>query len=159
MKLGVVLGRGGHTTETLGLVNLLGSFFEYIYFIDILDRLVKKKIRYPGTILPLLIPRYLPSDSRILSVIRTLTSFALALVFLLLYRPRAVISCGSGLTIPVFQAARILSIKTIYVESIARVETLSGTGRLLLGKTDLFFSQWSQLAEKHSEIEYGGLIL
>ncbi|MBD3407689.1 MAG: hypothetical protein GF411_16345 [Candidatus Lokiarchaeota archaeon] len=159
MKMGVVLGRGGHTTETLGLVDLLGSNFDYVYFVDVLDRIVERKIRFPGLVLPLLIPRYLPSDSKILSVIRTLSSFVLSLFFILLFRPRAIVSCGSGLTIPVFQAARILGIKTIYVESIARVTTLSGTGKLLLGKCDLFFSQWPQLANLHPEIEYGGLIL
>ncbi|MBN2230627.1 MAG: hypothetical protein JW779_13645 [Candidatus Thorarchaeota archaeon] len=158
-RIAVVLGRGGHTAQTFALVDYLGSEFQYLYLIGILDSLTPKKIKIPGKILPVIPPRLLPQDSRIMSVIRTLMTLILSFVYLLLYRPRIVISCGTGLTVPIFLVARVLSINTVFIESMSRVESLSMTGRLLLGKTNLFVVQWPNLAAKTPGATYGGQLL
>ncbi len=158
-RVAVVLGRGGHTAQTFALVDLLGNQFSYLYLIGFLDRLTPKKIRVKGSVLRILTPRLLPQDSRIMSIIRTLLTLLLSLFYFVLYRPVAVISCGTGLTVPVFYAARFLNIKTVFIESMSRVESLSITGRLLRGKTDLFMVQWSELADRVPEAVYGGQLL
>ncbi len=158
-KIGVVLGRGGHTAQTFSLVDLLGENFAYIYLIDLLDRLTPKKIRIPGLTLRVLAPRLLPDDSRMMSVIRTVATLLLSFIYFTVFRPVVVISCGTGLTVPTFFAARVLGIKTVYVESLSRVESLSMTGKLLLGKTDLFFVQWPELASAIPDARYGGQLL
>jgi UDP-N-acetylglucosamine:LPS N-acetylglucosamine transferase len=158
-RIAVVLGRGGHTAQTFALVDLLGARFSYIYLIGILDSLTPKKIRIEGKVLRVFAPRLLPQDSRIMSVIRTAVTLLLSLIYLLLYKPVAVVSCGTGLTVPVFYAARLLRVKTVFIESLSRVESLSITGRLLHGKTDLFLVQWSSLAESVPEAVYGGQLL
>jgi UDP-N-acetylglucosamine:LPS N-acetylglucosamine transferase len=158
-KIGVVLGRGGHTAQTFALVDFLGESFTYIYLIGLLDRLTPKKIRIPGKVLRVLTPRLLPDDSRILSVMRTSVTFLLSFLYFAILQPTVVISCGTGLTVPTFFAARVLGIKTVYVESMSRVDSLSMTGRLLLGKTELFFVQWPQLASKIPAARYGGQLL
>jgi hypothetical protein len=61
--------------------------------------------------------------------------------------------------VPVFYAARFLGIKTVFIESMSRVESLSITGRLLRGKTDLFLVQWPDLADRIPEAVYGGQLL
>lgn len=158
-RIAVVLGQGGHTAQTFALVDLLGDHFKYLYMIGLLDRLTPKKIRIPGQVVPVLAPRLLPSDSRVLSVLRTLVTLLLSAIYFLAFRPRAVISCGTGLTVPIFYSARLLGIKTVFIESMSRVESLSITGRLLLGRTDLFMVQWEQLAAKIPEATYGGQLL
>lgn len=158
-RIAVVLGRGGHTAQTFSLVDLLGSRFSYLYLIDLLDRLTPKKIRIRGTVLPVLAPRLLPQDSRIMSVIRTVITLLMSLIYFILYRPVAVVSCGTGLTVPIFYAARILGIKTVFIESMSRVKSLSITGRLLQGRTDLFMVQWPDLADSIPEAVYGGQLL
>jgi beta-1,4-N-acetylglucosaminyltransferase len=50
-------------------------------------------------------------------------------------------------------------VKTVFIESMSRVESLSMTGRLLLGKTDLFIVQWPSLAAKTPGVTYGGQLL
>ncbi|MFX1416863.1 MAG: hypothetical protein ACFFC0_08620 [Promethearchaeota archaeon] len=45
------------------------------------------------------------------------------------------------------------------MESMSRVETLSMTGRLLLGKTDLFLVQWKSLSQRTPGAIYGGQLL
>ncbi|UCE09508.1 MAG: hypothetical protein JSW61_11130 [Candidatus Thorarchaeota archaeon] len=158
-KIAVVLGRGGHTAQTFALVDLLGDRFDYMYLIGILDPLTRKKVRIPGRVMPVIPPRLLPQDSRLMSAIRTAGTLLLALLYFVMTRPKAVISCGTGLTVPIFYAAKILRIRTVFIESMSRVESLSKTGRILLGKTDLFFVQWKSLAEKVPMAEYGGQLL
>lgn len=158
-RIAVVLGRGGHTAQTFALVNLLGHNFEYFYMIGILDALTPKKIKIPGKILPVLAPRLLPTDSRIMSFFRTIFTLILSLLYFVVYKPNLVVSCGTGITVPVFFAARLLGIKTTFIESMSRVESLSITGRLLLGKTDLFIVQWPALANRIPNTIYGGQLL
>jgi len=155
----VILGRGGHTAQTFALVDHLGPDYEYLYLIGILDSLTPKKIKIPGKILPVIPPRLLPQDSRIMSIIRTLFTLVLSIFYLLLFRPRIIISCGTGLTVPIFYAARALRVKTVFIESMSRVESLSMTGRMLRGKTDLFVVQWPELAARTPGATYGGQLL
>lgn len=158
-RVAVVLGRGGHTAQTFALVDLLGAQFQYLYLIGLLDPLTSKKIRISGYVMPVLAPRLLPQDSKIMAALRTIFTLFLSLLYFVIFRPVVVISCGTGLTVPVFYSARFLGIKTVFIESMSRVETLSITGRHLLGKTDLFFVQWPNLAERVSGAIYGGQLL
>lgn len=47
-------------------------------------------------------------------------------------------------------------VKIVYVESIARVETLSLSGKLLYLTADYFLVQWPQLQSKYPRTEYMG---
>ncbi|TFG11220.1 hypothetical protein EU537_13015 [Candidatus Thorarchaeota archaeon] len=158
-RIGVVLGRGGHTAQTFSLVDLLGPQFHYIYMVGLMDRLTPTKIAQEGTLLRVLTPRLRPEDSRIMSAIRTLATLLLSVFYLLIFRPCVVISCGTGMTVPVFYAARAVGIKTVFIESMSRVKSLSKTGEILLGKTTLFLVQWKSLADKLPGVIYGGQLL
>ncbi|MGY5879566.1 MAG: hypothetical protein RTV31_04905 [Candidatus Thorarchaeota archaeon] len=158
-KIAVVLGRGGHTAQTFALVDSLGDKFEYIYIIGLLDSLTPKKIRLKGKVLRVFTPRLLPQDSRLMSVIRTVLTLFLSFVYLLIIRPNVIISCGTGMTVPVFYSARTLGIPTVFIESMSRVETLSKTGRMMHGRVSLFMVQWEQLAKETPGVVYGGQLL
>ena len=158
-RIAVVLGRGGHTAQTFALVDSLGAQFDYVYIVGILDRLTTKKIRQKGRILHVFAPRLLPQDSRLMSVIRTILTLYISFIYLLVLRPDVVISCGTGMTVPVFLSARTLGIPTVFIESMSRVQTLSKTGRILLGRVNLFMVQWKELAERIPTVVYGGQLL
>ncbi|MFW9833865.1 MAG: hypothetical protein ACFFEK_07730 [Candidatus Thorarchaeota archaeon] len=158
-RIAIVLGRGGHTAQTFALVDSLGEQFKYIYIIGLLDKLTPKQIRLQGRVLRVFTPRLLPQDSRLMSVIRTIITLLLSFIYLSLLRPQVVISCGTGMTVPIFYSARTLGIKTVFIESMSRVESISQTGRMLLGKVDLFMVQWKNLAEKIPNTVYGGQLL
>jgi len=127
--------------------------------IDLLDRLTPKKIQLPGRVLPVIQPRLLPQDSKTMSAVRTVATLLLSFIYILLFRPEVVVSCGTGLTVPIFYSAHILKVKTVFIESMSRVESLSITGRMLLGKTSLFFVQWPMLARRTHGTVYGGQLL
>jgi len=158
-KIAVVLGRGGHTAQTFALVDSLGEDFKYVYIIGLLDKLTPKKIHLKGEVFRVLTPRLLPQDSKVMSVIRTILTLFLSFVYLAILRPDVIISCGTGMTVPVFYSARTLKIPTVFIESMSRVETLSKTGRILFGRVTLFMVQWEQLAKRNPGTVYGGQLL
>ena len=86
MKLLVVLGEGGHSTELLNLVDLLGDRYEYHYVISKQDKLSADQLRIEGPIYRLLRPR--GKDTALaLAVLRTIVTAFQALRVLLLVLP------------------------------------------------------------------------
>jgi len=66
-------------------------------------------------------------------------------------RPDLVVSTGSEVALPFFLRARRRGIPTVFVESISRVSTPSGTGRLLYPVADHFFVQWERLLPRYGK--------
>ncbi len=158
MKLLVVLGEGGHTTELLNLVDLLGNCYTYHYIISKEDNLSADRIRCPGPIYHL--PRPRGKDTGTLSAIfYTLLAGVKALVVLLLVRPVAILSTGPAIAVPTSILGRLLGVKIIFVETGSRVKALSLTGRIMYRWANLFFVQWPQLAEKLPRAIYAGRLV
>jgi beta-1,4-N-acetylglucosaminyltransferase len=74
-------------------------------------------------------------------------------------RPKAILSTGAGVAVPFYVVGKMLGIRLVYVESLARTETLSLSGRLVYPLVDRFFVLWPALAEKHRRAEYAGTVL
>jgi beta-1,4-N-acetylglucosaminyltransferase len=74
-------------------------------------------------------------------------------------RPRAVITTGAGVCVPFLYAARALGRRAIYVESLARIDQLSLTGRLVYPVVTHLFVQWPELARRYRRGRYVGAIL
>ena len=67
-----------------------------------------------------------------------------------------VVTTGAMCSVPVCFAAKRLGIKVIYVESFARVETPSLTGKIMYRIADLFLVQWKDLLQFYPKAVYGG---
>ncbi len=79
------------------------------------------------------------------------------LVLLFSKRPKVIISTGSAPAVWFFYLGRLFGAKLIFIESIARVKSLSLTGKLVKPVADHFFVQWTDLA-KSTGAEYAGMI-
>jgi UDP-N-acetylglucosamine:LPS N-acetylglucosamine transferase len=77
--------------------------------------------------------------------LRLLGSLPAAWRILRCERPDTLVSTGSEIAIPFFALAKLLHIKTIFVESWCRVRSASGTGRVLYPLADVFLVQWPLL--------------
>jgi UDP-N-acetylglucosamine:LPS N-acetylglucosamine transferase len=87
-------------------------------------------------------------------------AFLSTLIILLREKPKLIVSTGSEIAIPAFYLARLLRIKTIFIESWARVIEPSGTGRLVYPVSDVFLVQWEQLLSKYGKkAKYEGAIV
>ena len=97
-----------------------------------------------------------PTNRNVLNLLRNLR---LAFSVLREYRPRVVLSTGAGIGVPFVWAARLLGIRTIFIEDMTRVTRLSMSGRLVYGVADLFLVQWPELAERHPRAQFRGRFL
>ena len=70
--------------------------------------------------------------------------------------PDTIISAGPSLTIPLFWLAKIIRIKTIFVESWVRVHHKSQTGKLVYPVSDLFLVQWATMKKVYPKAVYAG---
>ena len=73
-------------------------------------------------------------------------------------KPKAVITTGTMIALPVCFLAKLCRKKVIYIESFARVNDCDRAGKLMYKHADLFIYQWEQLAEKYPNGVYGGSI-
>lgn len=99
---------------------------------------------------------YSPTNRHLGNLVR---NAFLAVRVLLRTRPRAVITTGAGVGVPFLYAARAMGCRAIYVESLARIDQLSLTGRLVYPVVTHFFVQWPGLARRYRRGRYAGAIL
>lgn len=158
MKIVVVLGEGGHTTELLNLIELLGDQYDYNYIISKEDNLSANKIKYSGPIYKLSRPRGKKSGL-ISSVLLTIKAGAEAISVLINVHPKAIISAGPAIAVPVSIIGKLFGVKIIFVETGSRVSTLSLTGRIMYRLSDLFFVQWQELKKNLPKAVYAGRLI
>lgn len=158
MDVMVILGEGGHTTEILELVDMLGSIYDYSYLIACHDQISEGQIRIAGSVLRTVIPRTKPSkffETLKLSFFCSIQEF----MALLKARPKAIITVGAGIAVPISIFGRLSGVKIIYIETISRVRALSITGKIMYHIAHLFFVQWEPLKEKYPKAIYAGRLL
>jgi UDP-N-acetylglucosamine:LPS N-acetylglucosamine transferase len=74
-------------------------------------------------------------------------------------RPDVVVSDGAGVAVPFFVAAKLLRIRTVYLEVVDRVDSSTLTGRLVYPLTDLFFAQWREQVRLYPRaVDIGALL-
>jgi beta-1,4-N-acetylglucosaminyltransferase len=82
-----------------------------------------------------------PTTRNLRNLVRNLL---LARRLLIDYRPDVVVSNGAGVAFPFFLIARLLGLKTVYVEVYDRVDSATMTGRLCYPLSHLFLLQWEE---------------
>ena len=78
------------------------------------------------------------------NVKNTLKNLVLACRTLPRQRPDLVVSDGAGVALPFFVVARLLRIKTVYVEVYDRIDSATLIGRLCRPFSSLFLVQWEE---------------
>ncbi|SGZ57852.1 CIC11C00000005553 [Sungouiella intermedia] len=82
-----------------------------------------------------------------------------------LAKPDVLLVNGPGTCIPLAYVLFIMKLlglcntRIIYIESLARVNNLSLSGRLILPISDRFLVQWRSLAKKYQRVEYYGILI
>lgn len=147
MKIGLICSFGGHLTE---LQYLMDAFEGHDIFFITYD---SKRTR------PLSYRKYL-IDNIGTSPIKMIVAFYK--IFSILYneKPSIIVSTGSEIAIPAFYIAKIMGIKTIFIESWCRITTRSGTGKIVYPVSDLFLVQWPELLRLYGpKAKYVGAVI
>ena len=157
MKILVVLGDGGHTTEMLKLLELLGPDYEYSYMMSTQDSISEGKIPWKGPLYRVPLPLGKGAhDRNVVGVTRSTTK---QLRVLLRVRPKAILSTGASIALPVSILGRLAGVKVIHIETGSRVRTMSSTGKLMYRIAHLFFVQWEPLQKDYPKAIYAGRLL
>jgi len=84
-----------------------------------------------------------------------------AAFILLKERPDVIISTGAGeIAVPFCYIGKILGKKIIFIDTLARITTPSGGGKLIYPIADLFLVQWASLLDKYGKkAKYWGRII
>lgn len=141
---------GGHLEEIAKLAGLVDQFdiflvtekgqFQELSFcksVYYLDQINRKEV--------LFIPKYIKT-------------FFQSLCILLKEKPKIIISTGALATFPICLLGKLMRKQVIYIESFARVDTASLTGKLMYRIADLFIVQWEELLKFYPKAVYGGSI-
>ncbi|CAI6003937.1 unnamed protein product [Closterium sp. NIES-64] len=181
----IVLGSGGHTAEMLCLVGALdhGRYSPRCYIAAATDAISLPKARQleqalaqeaPAPALPVPPPSYLSvyrsrevGQSYLTSVLTTIAATLHAMLLVARVRPQLLLCNGPGTCLPICIAVftlHVLGVQSssiVFVESVARVDHLSLTGRLLhrLGIVDRFFVQWPHLTTSCKGTHYVGRLM
>jgi len=89
---------------------------------------------------------------------RLFLSFLQTLRIFLVERPNVIISTGAEIGFPAIILGLIFFRKVIYVETFARVDDLSLTGKLIYPFVKHFYVQWEPLQKKFPRTKYFGAL-
>ncbi len=89
---------------------------------------------------------YFPTTRNVPNLLRNLV---LAVRLTVRLRPDIVVSTGAGVAIPFFMVARVLGVRSAYIEVFDRIETPTLTGRVCYRLCDHFFVQWPHQARMY----------
>jgi len=165
----MVLGSGGHTTEMLWMLGSLpekasgttmglDSLEPRRYLIADSDKMSQTKLdAFDKDCKVIRVKRSREvGQSFFSSILTTFIAFIQSFIAIFMDTPSIVICNGPGTCIPVLLAVYIIrwlkwtSIETVYIESVARVEQLSLSGKLVkwFNLADRFVVQWPTLSKK-----------
>lgn len=81
-----------------------------------------------------------------------------SLSIILKEKPDVIISTGAGAVIPVCFFGKLLNAKVIFIESFAKINSPTITGRIVYKFADRFYIQWEELKKYYPKAEYKGVI-
>ncbi|MGF7032999.1 UDP-N-acetylglucosamine:LPS N-acetylglucosamine transferase [Paenibacillus mucilaginosus] len=87
-----------------------------------------------------------------------LVNLLLSVQVLLKEKPDVIICTGALSSIPFCVIGKMLGIKLIFIESFAKMDTPTMTGKLMYKFADLFIVQWEKMLEHYPKAVYGGSI-
>jgi beta-1,4-N-acetylglucosaminyltransferase len=172
--LWATLGSGGHTTEMIQLLSTLDltQYHRRVYIVADSDALSVERIRRfeasrDALYRVVLVPRARAVGQRWSTTPLTAlyALMVLTLRMLTLPPPRIVLGNGPGTCVPVFLLAYIGRLlghnhaSLVYVESLARVTTLSLSGKLLYPLSDMFLVQWPELHRVYPKAIHAGVLV
>ncbi|KAI9226542.1 MAG: UDP-N-acetylglucosamine transferase subunit alg14, partial [Piptocephalis tieghemiana] len=177
IRLLILLGSGGHTAEMLRLLQHLASsshrdlYAPSQYLITAGDRMSEGRVRrfdsqpstLPSRLYP--IPRARKvKQSWLTTPFTTAWSFVASIRILWCLSFDVFLCNGPGTCVPLallIFIPKFFGFSTppiIYVESFARVKSLSLSGKLLYPIVDLFLVQWPDLVQRWPKAQYHGVL-
>ncbi len=149
LRICLVASAGGHLTQLLKLSDGWRDY-EAIYVSS--AKAVAEELRTFGR-------TYIVGECNRQHPIKSLAVLGRCLAVVLKERPDVVISTGAMPGCLLCMIARIFGARIVWIDSIANVERLSLSGRLIRPFSSLFLTQWPELEDSSRNIEYAGAVI
>lgn len=143
---------GGHLSELIQMKDLMEKY-EGCIVTEKNEGTSKLKDIYKGRI------SFLAHTSRkpfIKFIFKFTFNILKSILIYIKFRPKIIITTGAGCVVPMCYIGKLMGSKIIYIESFARVQTLSMTGKNIYKIADLFFVQHEELKDKIENVRYEG---
>lgn len=143
---------GGHLTQLLQLKPL---FDKYDYHIITEKSIITEELskEYPMSFLVYGARNY---------PVRYLFKFSVnvlkSLYFFFKVRPDVIVTTGAHTSVPMCYIAKLFGKKVIFIESFAKTNTPTLSGRMVYPIADLFIVQWEAMKKHYPKAVYGGSI-
>ena len=144
---------GGHLTEILKLQEL---FPEYDYLLCTEKTDVTKELEGKYNIKYI---KYGPCKNKIKYVWTIIQNLASTIKIVKKFKPDTIVSTGAQIGGFFCYVGKFFGAKVIYIETMAKIKELSGTGKNVYKIADKFYVQWKGLEEKYEKAEYIGRLI
>ncbi len=151
-KVMFISSSGGHLAELLRMKKLMNKYESYIVTEKNQSTIDLKNI-YSGKI------SFLAHTSRkplIKFIFKFVFNILKSLLIYMKFRPNIIVTTGASCVVPMCYIGKAMGSKIIYIESYARVETLSMAGKSISKIADLYFVQHEELNSKFENTTYEG---
>ena len=148
MKICFTSSSGGHFEQLLILKDLFPEFESFV---------VTEQTKYNKDFA--LQPTYFTKQvnrQNILFIFPFLYNIFLSIYILLKEKPKIIVSTGVLSTIPLCLFAKLLRVKIIYIESFAKINSATLTGKLMYKIADVFYVQWPEMLKVYPDAKYVG---
>jgi UDP-N-acetylglucosamine:LPS N-acetylglucosamine transferase len=146
VKICFAASSGGHSTEIMRLKKLIDGYDHFFITEATPGKNESDKVYYLRQV----------NRRELKSLLYFVYLFFLSWRIISKEKPTHIISTGAMCTFPVCLIGKLRGIKIIYIESFARVNHASLTGKLLYKSADLFIVQWEDMLELYPKSVLGG---
>ena len=150
-KICLISSCGGHYME---LMQLLPAIEDKDYYI-----VTEKNVASTGSVKKH--PHYFlvqQERSGISFILKFSINILLSLIYFIIEHPTTIITTGAGAAYPTCLLTRIFKRRIIYIESFAKLNSESVTGKMVYLFADYFFIQWPELKNIYPKGIYSGTV-
>lgn len=144
---------GGHLSEILKLEKLFNEY-DYLLVTERTSITEKLKDKYNMQFL-----KYGPTNNLFKYVYLVIYNIIKSFCIIINFKPKTIVSTGAQIGGIMCFIGKLFRCKIIYIESLAKTEGLSRTGKNMYRFSDKFYVQWKELTNKYKKAEYIGRLM
>ncbi|HIO92652.1 MAG TPA: oligosaccharide biosynthesis protein Alg14 [Leucothrix mucor] len=150
-KILAISSPGGHWIQLNKICNPLENQFDVVYATPNAEYKSSSKNKDGKKV-------YAITDASADSKLNLIPVTLQLLIIFIRERPNTIITTGAAPGVMAVLIGKFLPIKTIWIDSIANVKTLSRSGKMVKKHADLVITQWEELSD-NQKIFYRGSVL
>jgi len=149
LRICLAASAGGHLLQLLKLAEACKKY--EVFYVSTLKS-VTQNLRKLG-------PVYITGECNREHPAKAVSVLARCIRIILKERPDVIITTGAAPPCLLCLLGKLFDAKIIWIDSIANVERLSLSGRIVRPFADLILTQWMELASKYPNVRYEGTLV